>query len=266
MIYRPNNQIIGEWCRWHNNNGLPANTKHLYNICTTSAQRLRRWSSVVQMLCKCFVFAGLRLAGGDFPPPHQQARRPNVFDVGRTLYKFYTNVLCLLALDFPAVWICCLDSGDIQFWRQWRGIGLSRSCCHRCPAGLPRLLRMGFISGKNVVFPVLGSDGVYRWMDAWLLVLLLWNVLCWQAETMLPKLNQRTRMYERASTIKYTWGVRQIVQFGLLINMSNMPCVETIPSPGIEPYQRPWHRDASALPIKPKSQFVGQSGYHSSPQ
>ena len=28
----------------------PANTKHLYNtICTPSAQRLRRWSNIVQM-------------------------------------------------------------------------------------------------------------------------------------------------------------------------------------------------------------------------
>ena len=40
----------------------PANAKHLYNICTTSALRLRRW--------------------------------PNVFDVCQTLYKCYTNVLC----------------------------------------------------------------------------------------------------------------------------------------------------------------------------
>ena len=40
---------------WH----IPANTKHLYNICTTSAQRLRRWSNIVQMLYKCFVFAGI---------------------------------------------------------------------------------------------------------------------------------------------------------------------------------------------------------------
>ena len=29
---------------------IPANTNHLYNICTTSAQRLRRWSNIVQML------------------------------------------------------------------------------------------------------------------------------------------------------------------------------------------------------------------------
>ena len=37
----------------------PANTKHLYNICTTSAQRLRCWTDIVQMLYKCFVFAGI---------------------------------------------------------------------------------------------------------------------------------------------------------------------------------------------------------------
>ena len=34
----------------------PANTKHLYNIRTTSAQRLRRWSNIVPMLYNCFVF------------------------------------------------------------------------------------------------------------------------------------------------------------------------------------------------------------------
>ena len=36
----------------------PANTKHLYNIYTTSAQRLRRWSNIVYMLYKCSVFTG----------------------------------------------------------------------------------------------------------------------------------------------------------------------------------------------------------------
>ena len=36
----------------------PPNTKHVYNIFTTSAKRLRRWSNIVQMLYQCFVFAG----------------------------------------------------------------------------------------------------------------------------------------------------------------------------------------------------------------
>ena len=29
----------------------PANTKYLYNICTTSAQLLRRWPNIAQMFC-----------------------------------------------------------------------------------------------------------------------------------------------------------------------------------------------------------------------
>ena len=36
----------------------PANTKHLYNICKMLDQRRRRWADVVQVLYKCFVFAG----------------------------------------------------------------------------------------------------------------------------------------------------------------------------------------------------------------
>ena len=32
--------------------------KYLHNICTTSAQRFRRWPNIVHMLYKCFVFAG----------------------------------------------------------------------------------------------------------------------------------------------------------------------------------------------------------------
>ena len=36
----------------------PVNTKHLYTIWTMLDQRRRRWANVVQMLCKCFVFAG----------------------------------------------------------------------------------------------------------------------------------------------------------------------------------------------------------------
>ena len=35
--------------------------KHCYNICTTSAQRLRRCSNIVQILYKCFVFTGSTL-------------------------------------------------------------------------------------------------------------------------------------------------------------------------------------------------------------
>ena len=43
---------------WYQIINFPANTKHLYNICTTSAQRLRRFSNIVQMrdlLCLLFL-------------------------------------------------------------------------------------------------------------------------------------------------------------------------------------------------------------------
>ena len=36
----------------------PVNTTHLYNNCTTRAQRLQRWPNIVQMLYRCFVFIG----------------------------------------------------------------------------------------------------------------------------------------------------------------------------------------------------------------
>ena len=64
LVFRPHHLLLYTLCftYWeiyllpskHN----PANTKHSYNICTTSAQRLRRWSNIVQMLYKSFVFAG----------------------------------------------------------------------------------------------------------------------------------------------------------------------------------------------------------------
>ena len=43
---------------------IPGNTKHLYNICTMLDQRRRRWTDVVQMLYKCFVFAGMDVYDG----------------------------------------------------------------------------------------------------------------------------------------------------------------------------------------------------------
>ena len=41
---------------------IPANTKHMYNICTKSAQRHGRLSIIVQMLFKCFVLAGISIS------------------------------------------------------------------------------------------------------------------------------------------------------------------------------------------------------------
>ena len=38
---------------------IPVNTTHLYNFCTMLCQRRKRWADVVQMLHKCFLFAGM---------------------------------------------------------------------------------------------------------------------------------------------------------------------------------------------------------------
>ena len=38
---------------------VSVNAKHLYDICTMSDQRRRRWADVVQIPYKCFVFAGM---------------------------------------------------------------------------------------------------------------------------------------------------------------------------------------------------------------
>ena len=39
---------------------IPANTKHLYKMCSMFDQRRKRRADVVQMLYKCFVFAGMQ--------------------------------------------------------------------------------------------------------------------------------------------------------------------------------------------------------------
>ena len=51
-------------CQWRTDT-TPVNTKHLYSICTTAAQRLRRWSDIVQMLYKCFVYVYPACRRGD---------------------------------------------------------------------------------------------------------------------------------------------------------------------------------------------------------
>ena len=115
-------------------NNIPVNTKHLCNICTMLDQRRRRWADVVRMLYKCFVFAGIPcVCGSPWTPTStaQQSKhptlstscipvntkhlynicitfvqcRPNVGDVGPTLYKCYTNGLCLLRWHNKSTWI-----------------------------------------------------------------------------------------------------------------------------------------------------------------
>ena len=71
--------------------GLPANTKHLYNICITSAQRLttleQHCTNVIQMFCvfwaifskakssrRCKTLLGVNLARHEYPIKRTQSR------------------------------------------------------------------------------------------------------------------------------------------------------------------------------------------------
>ena len=74
-----------------------ANTKHLYNICTTSAQRLRRWSNIAQMLYKCFVFTGILCR-----PTMCPARLPCRADMSHSRYHGYSA--SVHTESSPTVW------------------------------------------------------------------------------------------------------------------------------------------------------------------
>ena len=71
--------------------GIPVNTKVFITFLQrrpTSKTLCRRCIDAIQKFCvywDCITFI---------------QRRPNVFDVGQTLYKCYTNVLCLLGLYY----------------------------------------------------------------------------------------------------------------------------------------------------------------------
>ena len=70
---------------------IPANAKCLYNICKMLDQRWRRWADIVQMLYKCFVFAGM--------PPLRDTReeftniRWTILDYAWTnsIHEYFTN-------------------------------------------------------------------------------------------------------------------------------------------------------------------------------
>ena len=67
----------------------PANTKHLHNICTKPAQRLRRWSNFVQMLHKCFIPANTKHLYNFCTTPAQRRRRWSNFV--RMLHKCFIS-------------------------------------------------------------------------------------------------------------------------------------------------------------------------------
>ena len=72
---------------------------HLYNICTTSAQRLRRRPNIVQILYKSFVFAGNRASivalqgqiGWSLPKYRRYSNMLRLWSRLFTLKKTFTN-------------------------------------------------------------------------------------------------------------------------------------------------------------------------------
>ena len=60
-VVKPMDQSLERWLNIETTLLQNANTKHLYNINTTSVKRRRRWTNIVSMLYKCFVFAVLSL-------------------------------------------------------------------------------------------------------------------------------------------------------------------------------------------------------------
>ena len=92
------------------------------NAGVTFSQHLRHWLTVelrsqqTQNICITFI-----------------QRRPNVFDVGPTLYKCYTNVLCLLGYRLNVCVFVGYISGIVQSY-QHIGICGSRASCWRSRA------------------------------------------------------------------------------------------------------------------------------------
>ena len=65
MYSRPYIDLYGSKCEIGLKSSLkycvvinPANTQHLQSVCTASAQRIKRWSNIVQMVYRCFVYTG----------------------------------------------------------------------------------------------------------------------------------------------------------------------------------------------------------------
>ena len=80
-----NEHWINIWCLLGMNN-FPANTQHLYKICTKLDQRRRRWADVVQMLYSCFVFAG-----SEINSQGQGQRKRGYFDKHSPTFYLYLN-------------------------------------------------------------------------------------------------------------------------------------------------------------------------------
>ena len=79
---------------------------HLYNICTMLDQRRRRWADMVQMLYKCFVYAGN--CSSHIHSELSRFRR-NVGGAGPALWCHLLPMLCQVGYCFIWWWLHCLQ-------------------------------------------------------------------------------------------------------------------------------------------------------------
>ena len=81
-----------------------ANTNHLYNICTTSAQRVRRWSDIVQMLYKmfCACWGGAVPDNSSFRTAPQTSSCPNVKHLVRAAHSNISKWLLYSNINYRA--------------------------------------------------------------------------------------------------------------------------------------------------------------------
>ena len=82
-------------CQWSSSHKLPSQQQQSPRVGLMSVHCLRRWPNSKKTLDPNLVLTALSWQQQNICITFVQ-RRPNVFDVGATLYKCYTNVLCLL--------------------------------------------------------------------------------------------------------------------------------------------------------------------------
>ena len=100
---------------------------YLYNIYTTSAQHLRRWSNAVQMLYKCFAFIGSGLILYNmWPRLRHQCVRQNIFRWrSLTCWWRHTDItkICSNITEISILIPHSCSMGHIHallFYREWR--------------------------------------------------------------------------------------------------------------------------------------------------
>ena len=90
------------------------------NICTTPAQRLRRWSSIVQLLYRCFEFAGLAAVIISVVEHSWEPHYKNPY-VNGTHFEMYIEALATRVLFVPLMQIAkttiCQVGVEIWFLR-----------------------------------------------------------------------------------------------------------------------------------------------------